>query len=77
VLTKIKQMQESKGCVRVKTTSSPGQLITNPGLMQTHNGLGSCASSGNTTTPCGPVMIDQMVKDGVSGTSAGNGLQQW
>jgi hypothetical protein len=27
-------MQESKGCVRAKSTSSPGDLIRNPGLMQ-------------------------------------------
>jgi hypothetical protein len=30
----IDQMQESKGCVRAKSTSSPGDLIRNPGLMQ-------------------------------------------
>ena len=30
----IEQMQESKGCVRAKSTSSPGDLIRNPGLMQ-------------------------------------------
>jgi hypothetical protein len=34
VLTCVLQMQESKGCVRAKSTSSPGDLIRNPGLMQ-------------------------------------------
>lgn len=34
VLTRVPQMQESKGCVRAKSTSSPGDLIRNPGLMQ-------------------------------------------
>jgi hypothetical protein len=34
VLTIVLQMQESKGCVRAKSTSSPGDLIRNPGLMQ-------------------------------------------
>ena len=33
-LTRVMQMQESKGCVRAKSTSSPGDLIRNPGLMQ-------------------------------------------
>lgn len=33
-LTSVLQMQESKGCVRAKSTSSPGDLIRNPGLMQ-------------------------------------------
>jgi hypothetical protein len=34
MLTSMPQMQESKGCVRAKSTSSPGDLIRNPGLMQ-------------------------------------------
>ena len=34
MLTSVLQMQESKGCVRAKSTSSPGDLIRNPGLMQ-------------------------------------------
>lgn len=34
ILTSAPQMQESKGCVRAKSTSSPGDLIRNPGLMQ-------------------------------------------
>ncbi|KAF2763964.1 hypothetical protein EJ03DRAFT_322057 [Teratosphaeria nubilosa] len=69
-------MQESKGCVRAQTTSSPGEDVTNPGLMQTHDGLGTCAGTENRTTPCGPVMIRQMVKDGVQGTAGGDGLKQ-
>lgn len=35
-------MQESGGCVRVKTTISPDNSVTNPGLMQTHDGQYSC-----------------------------------
>jgi hypothetical protein len=34
MLMSMPQMQESKGCVRAKSTSSPGDLIRNPGLMQ-------------------------------------------
>ncbi|KXL43511.1 hypothetical protein M433DRAFT_155821 [Acidomyces richmondensis BFW] len=69
-------MQESMGCVRVRTTASPGQKIQNPGLMQTHSGVGSCENHGNVTAPCGPVMINLMIEDGVSGTNAGDGLKQ-
>lgn len=35
-------MQESKGCVRVVTTTSPDGSVTNPGLMQDHDGTNSC-----------------------------------
>lgn len=65
-------MQESKGCVRAGTTSSPGANIRNPGLMQSHNGSGSCAG----VNPCPYSQIDQMIKDGVLGTSSGDGLRQ-
>ncbi|EFY84690.1 hypothetical protein J3459_016265 [Metarhizium acridum] len=62
-------MQESKGCVRAPTTSNG---VTNPGLMQSHNGKGTCAN----TNPCPASQITQMISDGVAGTSSGDGLQQ-
>ena len=65
-------MQESIGCVRAPTTS---YSVTNPGLFQSHNGAGSC-NNGNVKNPCPPSEIDQMVKDGVSGTTDGDGLKQ-
>lgn len=68
-------MQESKGCVRVHATTSPGAAIHNPGLMQTHNGKGSC-NNGQPQNPCPNSMIKQMVKDGTAGTADGDGLKQ-
>ncbi|KAI0965614.1 putative muramidase [Xylaria arbuscula] len=62
-------MQESKGCVRVPTTNNG---ISNPGLMQSHNGSGTCAG----VSPCPTAEILQMVTDGVAGTSSGDGVQQ-
>ncbi|KAJ5133965.1 hypothetical protein N7448_001014 [Penicillium atrosanguineum] len=65
-------MQESNGCVRVKTTNYG---VNNPGLMQSHDGTGSC-NDGTPTTPCPQSEIHQMILDGASGTSAGAGLKQ-
>jgi len=65
-------MQESKGCVRVVTTS---WAHGNPGLMQTHEGTGSC-NTPSVQTPCPDSEILQMVKDGTLGTAAGDGLEQ-
>lgn len=62
-------MQESKGCVRAPTTNNG---VRNPGLMQSHNGQGTCAG----VNPCPASQITQMIKDGVAGTSSGDGLQQ-
>ena len=62
-------MQESKGCVRVITT---GNGITNPGLMQSHDGSGTCVGQ----DPCPDSEITQMITDGTAGTSSGDGLQQ-
>ncbi|OAQ95826.1 hypothetical protein LLEC1_01369 [Akanthomyces lecanii] len=62
-------MQESKGCVRVPTTDNG---VRNPGLMQSHSGSGSCAGR----NPCPASQITQMIRDGASGTSSGDGLQQ-
>lgn len=61
-------MQESKGCVRAPTSHNG---VTNPGLMQSHNGAGTCAGK----NPCPASMIDLMIKDGVVGTAHGDGLR--
>ncbi|KAI7089999.1 hypothetical protein KC356_g1873 [Hortaea werneckii] len=78
-------MQESTGCVRVITTQ---YSHFNPGLMQSHNGTGSCntnmaalglpgvESDGTVQTPCPYSEIHQMIEDGTAGTSSGDGLQQ-
>lgn len=62
-------MQESKGCVRAPTTNNG---VVNPGLMQSHNGAGTCAG----VNPCPYESILQMVTDGTAGTASGDGLQQ-
>ena len=59
-------MQESSGNVRVPTTNNG---VVNPGLMQSHNGV-----SFDPADPEGSIL--QMVKDGVMGTSSGDGLMQ-
>lgn len=75
-------LQESKGCVRAPTTS---YSVTNPGLMQSHNGKGSCnGGSGGVQNPCPDSEITQMIQDGTTGTwndaassaGGGDGLQQ-
>jgi hypothetical protein len=70
-------MSESTGCVRVITTKSPGDLIINPGLMQDHQGTGSCEGI---PAPCPEAQIKQMIMDGTAGTESiprgGDGLQQ-
>jgi hypothetical protein len=65
-------MQESNGCVRAPTTNYG---VVNPGLMQSHDGSGSC-NNGGVQHPCPPTEIVQMIQDGTSGTSSGDGLQQ-
>jgi hypothetical protein len=62
-------MQESKGCVRAPTTNNG---VVNPGLMQSHNGSGSCAG----VNPCPSWTIVQMIRDGTAGTNFGEGLRQ-
>ncbi|KAJ5267290.1 hypothetical protein N7478_010098 [Penicillium angulare] len=64
-------MQESKGCVRVQTTNNG---VANPGLMQSHDGPGSCNKNGAIQNPCPRSEILQMILDGVEGTPAGPGL---
>lgn len=66
-------MQESKGCVRVPTTSWSHD---NPGLFQSFEGKGSCNPDGTGVVPCPASTIKQMVSDGVSGTASGPGLKQ-
>ncbi|KAL2867431.1 LysM peptidoglycan-binding domain-containing protein [Aspergillus lucknowensis] len=63
-------IQESNGCVRAPTTDNG---VINPGLMQSHNGVGSC-NNGQVLTPCPADQITQMIKDGTEGTADGAGL---
>ncbi|KAF2763652.1 hypothetical protein EJ03DRAFT_283713, partial [Teratosphaeria nubilosa] len=65
-------MQESGGCVRAPTTNYG---VTNPGLMQSHDGTGSC-NNGGVQDPCPQSEITQMIEDGTTGTSEGDGLEQ-
>jgi len=62
-------MQESEGCVRVPTTDNG---VVNPGLMQSHDGSGTCSG----VDPCPASEITQMIEDGTEGTSSGDGLEQ-
>lgn len=62
-------MQESKGCVRVPTTFGS---VSNPGLMQDHDGPHSCYN----VNPCPNDQIVGMIADGTTGTSSGEGLLQ-
>lgn len=66
-------MEESSGCVRAPTTSYG---VRNPGVMQSHNGVGTCNDKGVVQNPCPSSVILQMVRDGASGTSSGDGLVQ-
>ncbi|EPS31169.1 peptidoglycan binding domain-containing protein [Penicillium oxalicum 114-2] len=70
-------MQESNGCVRVHTTNNG---VVNPGLMQSHNGKGSCNTGinapENVQNPCPASEIEQMIRDGTMGTADGDGLKQ-
>lgn len=77
-------LQESGGCTRVWTTNYG---VSNPGLMQDHDGKGTCNSgseaSPNPTTPCPQSEIEMMITEGTNGTVAtvgaangGDGLVQ-
>ncbi|KAF2837111.1 carbohydrate-binding module family 50 protein [Patellaria atrata CBS 101060] len=66
-------MQESKGCVRAPTTNNG---VRNPGLMQSHNGVGTCNDKNKVTNPCPTATILQMLMDGANGTKSGEGLRQ-
>lgn len=65
-------LQESSACVRAPTTSYSHR---NPGLMQSHDGVGTCNERG-IKSPCPTQTIEQMIRDGVLGTSSGDGLRQ-
>ena len=65
-------MQESNGCVRAPTTNYG---VRNPGLMQSHNGGGTC-NDATVSNPCPTSAITQMIQDGTAGTSSGDGLKQ-
>lgn len=57
-------MQETKGCVRAKTSSSPDG-IRNPGLLQTFMGTFSCNDGdGKAKVPCPHEQILGMISDG-------------
>jgi len=60
-------MQESVGCVRVVTTNGG---VSNPGLMQDHDGANSCSG----VNPCPQSTITGMITDGTAGTASGDGL---
>ncbi len=68
-------IQESGGCVRVPTTNYG---VRNPGLMQCHNGDGTCHSdyTGQVQNPCPAGIITQMIREGTAGTKSGDGLAQ-
>ncbi|RDI88777.1 Uricase [Venturia inaequalis] len=66
-------LQESNGCVRAPTTSYG---VRNPGLMQDHDGSATCNEAGRIQNPCPASTIKQMIRDGVAGTPAGDGLVQ-
>ncbi|KAL9043819.1 MAG: hypothetical protein Q9214_003007 [Letrouitia sp. 1 TL-2023] len=66
-------MQESSGCVRAPTTNGG---VRNPGLMQDHDGKGTCNDAGVVQNPCPDDEIELMIQEGTGGTDAGDGLQQ-
>ncbi|KAJ4148190.1 hypothetical protein LMH87_002671 [Akanthomyces muscarius] len=66
-------MQESGGCVRVKTTNYG---VRNPGLMQDHDGEATCNDNGRVQNPCPSGTIYQMISEGTAGTAKGEGLAQ-
>ena len=66
-------MQESGGCVRAPTTNYG---VRNPGLMQDHNGAGTCNDAGVVQNPCPNSEITEMITEGTGGTPDGDGLAQ-
>ena len=58
-------MQETKGCVRAKTSVSPDGTVVNPGLLQSFRGTHSCNDkNGKVQNPCPRETIEGMVRDG-------------
>lgn len=68
-------LQESHGCVRVEHTRSPGDLIHNPGLMQSHAGTEDCEKFG--AKECTNDKIVGMIHEGAVHTASkdGSGLK--
>ncbi|KID65485.1 uncharacterized protein G6M90_00g053460 [Metarhizium brunneum] len=64
-------MEESHGCVRAPTTNWG---VRNPGLMQDHNGYGTCNDNGRVQSPCPASTIYEMISEGAAGTDSGDGL---
>jgi LysM repeat protein len=59
-------MEECSGNVNAVATPAPGSNFINPGIMQSHNGVGFDPSN-----PSGSIL--QMIKDGTEGTTGPNG----
>ena len=66
-------VQESGGCVRAPTTNYG---VRNPGLMQDHDGQGTCNDNDSVQDPCPDDTITQMIREGTGGTASGDGLAQ-
>jgi hypothetical protein len=66
-------IQESAACVRAPTTAYGHR---NPGLMQSHNGRGTCNEGEEVLNPCPAETILTMIRDGAAGTVHGDGLVQ-
>ncbi|OAA44436.1 Lysozyme-like domain protein [Cordyceps fumosorosea ARSEF 2679] len=62
-------LQESGCCVRAPTTIGS---VSNPGIMQSHDGTHSCYKKER----CPRDIIQGMIADGVTGTPSGDGLAQ-
>lgn len=61
-----------RGCVRVPGTDNG---VRNPGLLQDRDGAATCNENG-AAPPCPQEPITQMIRDGVAGTAAGDGMAQ-
>ena len=68
-------IQESGGCVRAPTSNYG---VRNPGLMQDHNGAGTCNSdiTKKVLNPCPTAQILTMIREGAAGTASGDGMAQ-
>lgn len=66
-------LQESSACVRAPTTRYDHR---NPGLLQSHDGKGTCNENKEVRFPCPADEILTMIRDGVAGTVHGDGLVQ-
>lgn len=64
-------MQESNGCVRIVSTTGD---VSNPGLMQSDAGKGSCDMGGIQVSPCPDTVIRQMIADGTGAQTSGSTL---